>query len=86
MAQATPNSVIGVVEDIIFIGRVTKIRVRVEDDVVLTTTRLTTAEDLSLAPGTLVVWYGNPPASFHFNSFTQPQAQGRWSATTRRSP
>jgi len=58
MAQATPNSVIGVVEDIIFIGRVTKIRVRVEDDVVLTTTRLTTAEDLSLAPGTLVrlVW------------------------------
>ena len=58
MAQATPNSVIGVVEDIIFIGRVTKIRVRVEDRVVLTTTRLTTAEDLSLAPGTLVrlVW------------------------------
>jgi putative spermidine/putrescine transport system ATP-binding protein len=58
MAQAIPNSVIGVVEDIIFIGRVTKIRVRVEDDVVLTTTRLTTAEDLSLAPGTLVrlVW------------------------------
>ena len=58
MAQATPNSVIGVVEDIIFIGRVTKIRVRVEDDVVLTTTRLTTAEDLSLAPGTPVrlVW------------------------------
>ena len=44
----------GVIEDVIFVGGVTNFRVRLPDDVVLTTKRLTAETQLALAPGVAV--------------------------------
>jgi putative spermidine/putrescine transport system ATP-binding protein len=57
-SAANASSVDGVVDDTIFIGRVTKIRLRLQNGTLLTTTRLTSAEDLSMVPGRRirVVW------------------------------